>query len=672
MKLRRALFSLIILLLLAALLLPGPAHTAPDREPGRQPHAPQTASAPYPPPLVPIPTHGDTLAGVRALPAPPGPASLALSASADLTTKSQAGVVPATRALSPQAASLQVTATITDPFALFEPYTLYTSSTTARAVGVGDFNADGLADVVMSAGAPENLLYLFTQTLSGTLSTPLTYTTGTAPGALAVGDLNHDGRLDLAVANAADDTLSIYLQQPGGLLSSMVVYPTADRPNALTIGDLNADSLDDIAVSHGDEEVIGVFLQDPAGGLKPMVKYAAPLAGWDDIAIGDLNDDGLDDVVKMNGSSVTNPNLSVYLQTPAGALAPATPYDLGTEVGNGVAIGDLNSDGRAEVAMSYGGNRPFSHLAVFSQTITGTLTLTATHLAYDNPESVEVADVNEDGRDDALVLHGGWNSLSVYLQTPQGALAPYQLYPLPLDGARHFGPQALAIGDVNDDGLPDAVIADDQKGLVVLYHRPPGTRLFFPLAGKPIPQTVTPIFDDFSDPASGWPNILSFFADFRYLDGEYQIINHRNFVAAFATAGHRLIDLDVTVQGRRVGTIPGGYGLSFGYEEVIPVTEYYAFVVWPDFQEWNVIRFRFGVGFETLFWGVYSGINPGEGTNQLRALRQGDTLVFWVNGQQVLGASLSTYSGSRLIGLIQFPLDVGHDARFDNYTLTRP
>jgi hypothetical protein len=602
----------------------------------------------------------------------PAPASLLLADPGLLTAKSRSGAVPPTLMLSPAAAALQVTLSTTDPFTLFEPYTIYAEGAEAKAVGIGDFNHDSLEDVAMTTGWPENLLFIFTQDITGTLSQPITYTSGSSPNVLAIGDLNNDTWDDVVVANFDDDNIGVYLQQPDGSLLGPTLYDAGDAPNAIAIGDLNADGRDDVVLSHWSEEIIGVFTQKLDGTLESIAKLESPQAGWDDIDVGDLNGDGRTDVVKMNGQFPANPNLSVYTQNLVGGLNDAVPYDLGKPVGNGIAVGDVSGDGREDVVMSYGGNRPFSHIAVFSQTITGTLGVTTTHTALDNPEAVEIADLNADGRLDILVLHGGWSSLSVYLQYTGGQLGQFRQYALPIPNTNHYGPQSLAVGDLNNDSLPDVAIADDRHGLLVLYHRPVQYRQFFPVGNKPIPESQTPIFDDFSDPESGWPDFKSGFVDFEYLDDEYHILNNRQFVSAFATAGHQLINLDASVDGYRVGDVQGAYGIAFGILNNLPVIEHYAFIVWPDYQEWNVIRFAFGDGLQVLYWGVIDDINPGGEINRLRVLREGDALSFWVNNAQVLGTNRSTYTGSRLIGLIQFPLDVSHDARFDNYSLTKP
>ena len=89
--------------------------------------------------------------------------------------------------------------------------------------------------------------------------------------------------------------------------------------------------------------------------------------------------------------------------------------------------------------------------------------------SHDNPSALVVADVDGDGRKDALVAHGA-SQLGVFRQFPNGDFLAEELYAIP--SASAYEPQGLAVGDINGDSRPDAVIADYNRGLIVLRHVP--------------------------------------------------------------------------------------------------------------------------------------------------------------------------------------------------------
>ena len=174
------------------------------------------------------------------------------------------------------------------------------------------------------------------------------------------------------------------------------------------------------------------------------------------VAIGDLNGDGRADVAVATGFAgdpVNDRSVFVFLQKSDGTLAPPVRYSTGLTA-RGIAIGDLNGDGRADVAVC--GD---SGVAILLQQPDGTLGPSAFIPTGQDADSVVIGDLNGDGRADLAVSHSGEAQISVIYQTAAGGLAPPRQYPVPAAGF-----DQLAIGDITGDGLPDLVIMRGTPG----------------------------------------------------------------------------------------------------------------------------------------------------------------------------------------------------------------
>ena len=374
---------------------------------------------------------------------------------------------------------------------LFNPYQAFPTGSFAQGVAIGDLNGDGRSDVAVTTTfyfdpANDNSLHVFLQAPDGTLLPRVKYPLGQRPESIDIGDVNGDGRADVVVGNFDGGSIGVLLQNANGTLDPMISYPTVNSLG-VKIGDFNNDRrMDVVGINWGSRgDGVDVFLQTPEGTLAPPVTYHVNHGGYDEVDVGDVNGDGRADIVVMSGQLYAAPNLGILLQTSEGAMAPPVYYSVGSQIlTHGVAVGDVNGDGKHDVVVSYGGNSPSAFIARFLQNGSATLDPAVSQSSYDIPEPVVLADVDGDRLLDVLVAHGGWNDLGVYRQR-NGGLAAEELYTIPY--ASHYQPQGLAAGDINGDGLIDAVLADYNHGLVVLYHvddAPPGVAVTAPAAGS--------------------------------------------------------------------------------------------------------------------------------------------------------------------------------------------
>jgi hypothetical protein len=210
----------------------------------------------------------------------------------------------------------------------------------------------------------------------------------------------------------------------------------------------------------------------PASGLSfaAAVSYYSGGNGANTAAIADVNGDGFPDLVVTNwcsDSSCTGGAVAVLLGNGDGTLQTAVAYASGGLFANSVAIADVNGDGKPDLIVANCGSDTPSNcvstsnsgaVAVLLGDGDGTFqTAVPYSLGANGATSVAVADVNGDGKLDLIVATGSKTAglVGVLLGNGDGTFQPEATY-----GSGGLSPLALAVADLNGDGHPDVVIAN--------------------------------------------------------------------------------------------------------------------------------------------------------------------------------------------------------------------
>ena len=342
----------------------------------------------------------------------------------------------------------------------FGPSTHYPTGGGPRSVALGDVNGDGRPDLI-TANSGTNTASVLLGTGAGAFGPPTDYPTGAGPVGVALGDVNGDGRPDLVTANYNVNTVSVRLNTGAGAFGPKADYPTGAEPRSVALGDVNGDGRPDLVTANTNDSAgllgtVSVLLGTGAGAFGPKADYPTGDRPYR-VALGDVNGDGRLDLVTANFGNGAN-TASVLLGTGTGAFGPKTDYATGGGT-VGVALGDVNGDGRPDLVTANQRANPLS-VSVLLGTGTGAFGPKTDYPTGDGPNDVALGDVNGDGQLDVVTVSAFPGTAVVLLGTGGGAFAPptrFTAGSLPYNGV---------LGDVNGDGRPDLVTADNGSSMV--------------------------------------------------------------------------------------------------------------------------------------------------------------------------------------------------------------
>ena len=308
---------------------------------------------------------------------------------------------------------------------------------------------------------------IFSQTVN--FSTKTDFTAGTSPANVTIGDLNGDGKPDIVIPNSGTDaSISVFMNTTAPLattpsFSAKTDFLTGAAPVSAAIGDINGDGKPDIVVAVDGAMKVAVFLNTTATGasiptFSTRTDFAAIYSPYL-VKLADLNGDGKLDIVVADYYAK---KVSVFINTTTtGASIPtfATRKDFPAgQYTSCIAVGDLNGDGKPDIAASNDGDNTVSVL--INKTTTGDTTVsfyaTSNFPVGTKPVGVAIADLNGNGKPDLVVTNQYDLTASVLLNTTKTGDTT-ATFSAKTDFNTGGGPISVAIGDMNGDGKPDIV-----------------------------------------------------------------------------------------------------------------------------------------------------------------------------------------------------------------------
>ena len=291
-------------------------------------------------------------------------------------------------------------------------------------IAVGDFNRDGKLDLAFANHEEKHLTVLLGDGRGGFTPAPNSpFAADVKPHThgVAAGDLNGDGNLDLVTDSWATDQVEVLFGDgKGGFRTPGAFFTVGKHPyQRVRVADVNGDRKTDIIATNLEGDNVTVLLGDGAGGFRPSAGSPFPCGDSPfNFAVGDVSGDGKADLAVVNSPSSTSDRsgkdgLTVLLGDGAGGfkMTAGSPFATG-EIPNLAAVGDVNGDGVADIAVS---SPDGNSITLFLTGGKGAVISSSTITVSGRPKGLAIRDLNGDGKADVVITNNGDNAVTVIL-----------------------------------------------------------------------------------------------------------------------------------------------------------------------------------------------------------------------------------------------------------------
>jgi parallel beta-helix repeat protein len=322
-------------------------------------------------------------------------------------------------------------------------------------IATADFNGDGKPDIAVM-NLVSNSVTIWLGNGDGTFTAAPTLALGNHPQGMAVADFNGDGKPDLAVSVTGSNTISIFLGNGDGTFTAAPTIAATFGVENMVAADFNGDGIVDLAMDDGADQQVRVFLGNGDGTFRAVATSSTTIKDARTMAVGDFNGDGIPDLIT---ASEDGPSITVLLGNGDGTFHTGTPQTFAAFGGYyELRAGDFNGDGKLDLVAStiYGSSSGGEIVGILLGNGDGTFTAGYSTAAYASSASsagLAIGDFNGDGVADVVVSASSNGVGEVMVGKGDGT---FTIVPIWLTASTPF--TQVAVADFNGDGLSDIAL----------------------------------------------------------------------------------------------------------------------------------------------------------------------------------------------------------------------
>lgn len=347
----------------------------------------------------------------------------------------------------------------------------------ATSVVAADIDGDGKLDLVVTEGDSGNVSWYRNDGQVNPTFTKDTLATGeTGASDLFAIDIDHDGDIDILVASADDDEITLY-ENDGNVndpidpqFTARVLSTSENNISAVTAADIDGDGDYDIFSSSRNDNTVTLIKNESIhrnAAFADSVTISNVTDGAYSVATGDIDGDGRVDIAV---SSVFDGTIRWFRNNGEAVNPTFTTNTVGASNGpREIYLADIDGDGDLDIAAAVavantvgwwrnngGGN---------------TWTFVAVNGASTAVQSVFAADVDGDGDIDLLSASSGDDTIRWFEN--DGAAAPTfttHVISGPLNNSPVDGAFSITAADVDGDGDLDVIVASYDDNRIAWYE----------------------------------------------------------------------------------------------------------------------------------------------------------------------------------------------------------